>query len=359
VSAFDVLVVGGGQSGLAIGYHLRQRGLRFEILEAEPTIGSVWRSRWESLRLFTSAQYASLPGLPFPAAAAAYPTKDEVADYLRIYAATFDLPVRLSTRVVALWADTDGYMLATQDETLQARNVVVATGPFQAPAVPSLAARLDDAVTQLHSSEFHNANQLPEGPVLVVGGGNSGFQIAAELATDRTVDLSVGTQNFAIPQKPLGRDIFWWLTTTGFMTCPPDSFRGRLMRRGEGTVIGVTRHDLRRAGIRLRPRLTKALGRTVTFADDATLRVTTVVWATGFRRDYSWIAVREVFDDQGLLLQHRGVTPARGLYFLGLPWQSSAGSALLGFVQRDAAKLVDHIAVGYSGRRDRNHSKRG
>jgi putative flavoprotein involved in K+ transport len=255
----DVAVVGGGQAGLAIGYPLRGHGLTFEIIDAGDSVGHVWRSRWDSLRLFTPAQYAGLPGLAFPAPPDTYPTKDQVADYLRSYVKTFDLPVRLNTRVTGLRRghDHDGYLLATDTDTIRARSVVVATGPFQTPFIPPASAGLAGDVTQLHSSQYRNPEQLPAGPVLVVGGGNSGFQIADELAATHTVDLSIGTRNITVPQRPLGRDIFWWQTITGLITAPAVSRRGKWMRRGEGTVIGVSTRDLRRAGVTLRPRLAR------------------------------------------------------------------------------------------------------
>jgi putative flavoprotein involved in K+ transport len=347
VTVLDVAVVGGGQAGLAIGHHLRARGLTFEIIDAGDSVGHVWRNRWDSLRLFTPAQYASLPGLAFPAAPDTYPTKDQVADYLRSYAQTFDLPVRLNTRVATLRPDLDrdGYLLTTDADTIRARTVVVATGPFQKPRVPPVSAGLAGHITQLHSSQYRHPRQLPAGPVLVVGGGNSGFQIASELSVERTVDLSIGTRNVTVPQRPLGRDIFWWQTITGLITAPAASRRGGWTRRGEGTVIGVSTRDLRRAGVTLRPRLARTLHDQAVFADDTTLQVSTVVWATGFRCDHTWIGVPDALDDHGHLRHLRGVTPAAGLYVLGLPWQHTAGSALLGFVHHDAAYLADHITA--------------
>lgn len=346
MTVLDVAVVGAGQAGLALGYHLNTRGLAFEILDAAPSIGHVWRTRWDSLRLFTPAQYAGLPGLPFPAPRDTYPTKDQVAGYLASYAATFDLPVRLNTRVTGLQRSPDhGYLLTAGSATIRARNVVVATGPFQTPDIPAMANGLADQVTQLHSSSFRNPSQLPPGPVLVVGGGNSGFQIAAELATTRTVDLAIGTRNATVPQRPLGRDIFWWQTITGLITAPATSRRGRWMRRGEGTVIGLSTRDLRRASITLRPRLTSTHHNHAMFADDTTLKVSTVVWATGFHRDHSWINIPEALDGNGHLRHVRGITPTAGLYVLGQPWQHTAGSALLGFVSADAAYLADHITT--------------
>ena len=195
----DVVVVGGSQSGLAMAWHLAQQGLRFVVVEAGPEVGHVWRSRWDSLKLFTPSQYDALPGMAFPAPADTYPTKDPVADYLQAYVAAFDLPVRLSARVTRLSKTDDGFEVRTADEVFRARQVVVATGPFQVPFVPPQARGFDPSVTQLHSGDYRNPQALPEGPVLVVGGGNSGFQIAEELAATRTVDLSIATRYPMLP----------------------------------------------------------------------------------------------------------------------------------------------------------------
>jgi hypothetical protein len=182
----DVVVVGGSQAGLAMAWHLAQQGRRFVVLEAAPELGYTWRSRWDSLKLFTPAQYDALPGMAFPAPADTYPTKDPVADYLQAYAKAFDLPVQLNAKATELRRLDDGsFEVHTADATYQARQVVVATGPFQVPFMPPPAAKLDTSVTQLHSADYHNPQALPEGPVLVVGGGNSGFQIAEELAATR------------------------------------------------------------------------------------------------------------------------------------------------------------------------------
>jgi putative flavoprotein involved in K+ transport len=214
---FDVVIVGGSQAGLAVAYYLKQRGLRFVLLDAGPEIGSVWKSRWDSLTLFTPAQYSGLPGMDFPAAHDVYPSKDEVAAYLQSYTTAFDLPVRLNARVTSLAKSDDGYFVATSDEVFRASQVVVATGPFQSPFVPRMARDLDASVAQIHSAQYRSPAQFPEGPVLVVGGGNSGFQIAAELAQTRRVDLAMGTRMPALPQRLLGRDLFWWLTHLGVM----------------------------------------------------------------------------------------------------------------------------------------------
>jgi putative flavoprotein involved in K+ transport len=339
----DVVVVGGSQAGLAMAWHLAQQGLRFVVLEAAPELGHTWRSRWDSLKLFTPAQYDALPGMAFPAPPDTYPTKDPVADYLQAYAAAFDLPIRLNAQVTDLRRVGDEFEVRTADATYQARQVVVATGPFQVPFIPPPAAKLDASVTQLHSAAYRNPQALPEGPVLVVGGGNSGFQIAEEVAATRTVDLSIATAYPMLPQRRAGRDLFWWLTRLGVMRVTAGSRLGRRVQARGEFVIGTNRKRLERAGVRFRPRLVDAEGRTVRFADHRLLEdVGVVVWATGYRSDYAWIHIPGVVRE-GHVVHRRGVSEVPGLYFLGLSWQHTRGSALLGFVNDDAAYLADRI----------------
>jgi putative flavoprotein involved in K+ transport len=340
----DVLVVGAGQAGLALGRHLQVQGVRFLLVDAADRIGEVWRSRWDSLRLFTAAEHDGLPDLPFPADAGSYPGKDAVADYLEAYAGSFALPVRLGTRVTRLSRTDGGWSAATTTGTLTARRVVVATGPFSAPVVPRLADGLGADVVHLHSSAYRRPADLPDGPVLVVGGGNSGVQIADELAAaGRAVTLAVGTRPLTVPQRPLGRDLFWWLTRSGLIGVRTDSRLGRRLRARE-LVIGTSFRALRARGVDLRPRAVAAAGRTVRFADGSSTEVAAVVWATGFRLDHGWIDAPEAFAD-GEPVHARGVTAAPGLYFLGLPWQHTRGSALLGFVRDDAAWLAGQLAA--------------
>ena len=340
----DVIVVGAGQAGLAIAWYLARLGLRFQVLEASAELGRSWRSRWDSLTLFTPTQYDALPGMPFPAPADTYPTKEPVADYLRAYADAFRLPVRLNSRVTSLSRSGDGFEVRTADETFSARRVVVATGPFQVPFVPPAAGGLDSPVTQLHSADYRNPQALPDGPVLVVGGGNSGLQIAEELSASRRVDVSIGTSPPMLPQRLAGRDLFWWLTRLGLMRVPAESRLGRRVQARGEFVIGTSRRQLKRAGVTFRPRLVGADGRTVRFADGSTLDVGVVVWATGYRSDYSWISVPGVVRN-GRVAHRRGVTDVPGLYFLGLSWQHTRGSALLGFLDEDARHIADRIAA--------------
>jgi putative flavoprotein involved in K+ transport len=336
----DAVVIGGGQAGLATAWHLERQGLHSVVLEATDHLGSSWRARWTSLRLFTPAEYDSLPGVQFPAASGTYPGKEAVADYLRDYAEAAELQVELNARVTGLSRTDDWFEIRTAERTMHARQVVVATGPFQVPFIPAAAGGLDGSVAQLHSATYRNPASLPEGSVLVVGGGNSGFQIAEELAGSRHVELSVGSEYPLLPQRLLGRDLFWWLTRLRLIRVPVGSRLGRRMQARGEFVIGSNRRRLQDAGVRFRPRLVSADARTVGFADGTSLDPDVVVWATGYRSDYSWIDIPGVLGD-GRVVHRRGVTEVPGLYFVGLSWQHNRGSALLGFVGEDAAHVAE------------------
>src|SRR5947208_8293073 len=315
---YDVAVVGAGQAGLAIGHALAEQEKRFVILEAANSVGSAWRNRWDSLVLFTSRRYDGLPGLAFPGDPGGYPTRDEVASYLERYAEQFELPVELSTPVRSLNRDADGFVLHANGRAIRA-DVVVATGPFQAPIVPAFAGGLAAEVFQTHSAGYRRPADLPEGRVLVVGGGNTGFQIAKELADVREVHLAIGSRQTPLPQHLLGRDLFWWLTKLGLLSKTVDSRIGQ-RARGRDTLIGSSPRDLKRHGVVVRPRAAGADGRTVRFADGSELEVDAVIWATGYRPEHSWIEL-PVHGDDGRLHHRRGVSNVPGLYFLGLPWQ--------------------------------------
>lgn len=362
VDCLDVLVIGAGQAGLAMGYHLRQARLRFLIVDSATELGASWRNRWDSLRLFTPVQYDGLPGMAFPARTDTYPTRTQVADYLTAYASRFDLPVLLGTPVTRLERDSRGgehegvFVARTPQGALHARQVVVATGPFQTPVIPAVGKGLGAEVTHLHSAEYRNPAQIRSGHVVVVGGGNSGRQIALELANSRTgahsdsgsddhgVTLAVGTRELELPQRILSRDLFWWLTKTRLLAKTADSRLARRMRARGDLVIGSPMKQLRAAGVDIRPRLTAAGGDTVTFADNSQARPATIIWATGFRSDYSWIDIDGALTEAGVA-HDRGVSPVPGLVFIGLPWQRTRGSALLGFVKDDAAWLAERITA--------------
>ena len=233
-------------------------------------------------------------------------------------------------------------MTLEDGRAITAAQVVLATGPYQVPYVPELAERLAPDVTQMHSTGYRAPAQLPAGTVVVVGGGNTGFQIAEELAATREVHLSVGSRQLPLPQRLLGRDLFWWLTRLGLLQKSVDSRLGRRLQDRGSPLIGSSPRRIRRLGVRIEPRVTDASGRRVTFADGSELEVDVVIWATGYRTDHSWITP-SVTDETGRVRHRRGVTELPGLYFLGLEWQHTRGSALLGWVQDDAAFIADRV----------------
>jgi putative flavoprotein involved in K+ transport len=340
----EVVVVGGGQAGLAIGYFLALQGRDFTILEAAEEPAAAWRERWDSLKLFTPARYDSLPGLPFPGDPDRYPGRDEVADYLADYARHFELPVELGSRVRSIRRTNGTYLVELDNRAYEAYQVVIASGPFQVPFVPTIAERLDAEVVHLHSSAYRSPAGIPEGRVLVVGGGNTGFQIAQELSGSHAVHLSIGSRQMPLPQRILGRDLFWYLEATGLIRKNRASRIGRRMS-GRDTLIGSTPRALRRRhGVKLHGRAVDGRGSTVSFSDGTKLDVRGVIWATGFRVDHSWVDA-PIFDDNGRVVHQRGVTPSPGLYFLGLTWQHTRGSALLGWVKDDAEYIAQEIST--------------
>ena len=341
-SHYDVAVIGAGQAGLTMGYELARQDRRFVIFEAADSVGSAWRTRWDSLTLFTPRRYDGLPGLEFPGDPDGYPGRDEVVAYLESYAKTFELPVQLGSPVRSVRSNDGGFALTLDDSVVEADQVVVATGPFQVPRVPPFAADLDPAVFQTHSVGYRNPGGLPDGPVVVVGGGNTGFQIAQELAATRETHLAVGSRQTPLPQRMAGRDLFWWLGKLGILEKNVDTKLGRRLSTRE-TLIGSSPRTAKRAGVRMHTRAIGTSGRTVVFEDGSTQDVAAVIWATGYRFDHSWIDL-PITDANGRLVHRRGVTDVPGLYFLGLPWQYTRGSALVGWVKDDAQFIAERIA---------------
>lgn len=341
-------VIGGGQAGLAMGYLLAGQEQRFVIFEAADSIGAAWRTRWHSLVLFTPRLYSALPGLPFPGDPDGYPTRDAVLAYLEQYAAAFELPVRLKTPVHRLTPADGRFTLEVDTGRIVADQVVIATGPFQVPLIPAVAAELSQEVFHVHSTGYMQPSDVPPGTVLVVGGGNTGYQIAKELSATHRVYLAVGSRQTPLPQRFLGRDLFWWLTKTGLIKKTVETWIGQRLQHRDNTLIGSSPRDVRRHGVALKPRVTGASGRTVTFADGSALDVDAVIWATGYRSDYSWIDA-PIFDSAGRVRHQRGVTEVPGLYFLGLAWQHTRGSALIGWVKDDAEFVADQIEASQMG----------
>ena len=365
---FDAIVIGGGQAGLAAGYHLRRQGLRFVILDGGAHVGDAWRSRWDSLRLFTPVRYDSLPGMPFPGDQHAFPTKDQVADYLDAYAWYHDLPVRTGVHVdrVRATAGESGFVVTAGDRVLEADQVILATGAFHHPSVPAFARDLDAGIRQLHSSEYRRPAQLRDGPVLVVGAANSGAEIALDIARagDRQVWLA-GRDTGHLPFDTEGRLGRWldpliWFGANHIMTVR--SPIGRRARDGilfHGEAVERARPALlAAAGVeRILGRVGGVSDGRPMLEDGTVLDAANVVWCTGFRRDYSWIEP-SITDADGWPVQERGVIAGvAGLYIVGLPFQTAIASALLGGVWRDAAfvaaRVVERAATSTSRARAR------
>jgi putative flavoprotein involved in K+ transport len=327
-----------------MGYELARQGRRFVILEAAEAVGSAWRTRWDSLTLFTPRRNDGLPGLEFPGDPDGYPTRDEMVAYLERYAETFGLPVQLGSAVRSVRGENGTFTLELEldDSVIEADQVVVATGPFQVPRIPGLADDLDPRVFQTHSVGYRNPGELPDGPVLVVGGGNTGFQIAEELAARRETHLSVGTRQTPLPQRIAGRDLFWWLGKLGILEKSVETNLGRRLSTRD-VLIGSSPRSAKRAGVHMHGRAVGATGRTIVFEDGTTVDVAAVIWASGYRFDHSWIDL-PIADPDGTLAHRRGVTAVPGLYFLGLPWQHTRGSALVGWVKDDAQFIAERIA---------------
>jgi putative flavoprotein involved in K+ transport len=344
------IVVGGSQAGLAVGYHLAQQGRPFLILDANQRIGDAWRKRWDSLRLFTPARYDALPGMPFPARGDAFPTKDEMADYLEAYANRFHLPVRTGVRVDGLTREGDRYIVTSEDLRFEAENVVVAMANYQKPRVPEFASGLDAGIVQLHSNDYRNPSQLREGGVLIVGAGNSAADIAMEVARTHSTWLA-GKESGHIPYRIesfLGRHFFVRLLRFfGHRVLTVSTPLGRKVRpqllHRPAPLIRINPNDLIAAGINRVPRVVSALRGKPLLADGRVLDVNNVIWCTGFDPGHSWIRL-PIFDDIGDPVHDRGiVTSETGLYFVGLQFLYSMTSATVGGVGRDAKRVVRAI----------------
>jgi putative flavoprotein involved in K+ transport len=354
IEQIDTVVIGAGQAGLSAGYHLMKRGLPFVMLDADARIGDHWRQRWDSLKLYSPAKYDSLPGLRFPAPAGHWPTAGEMADYLETYARRFDLPVRSGVRVERVEPVDGGFVVSTSDgRTMAARQVIVATGPFRHPNMPAFATELDPSIRQLHSHDYRNPAQLDAGPVLVVGLSHSGADIAFEAAVAGHRTILSGRSHGQVPIRvtdtkramlgwPIVEFVFGHVLTLrtpmGRKMRPEVRKAGGPLLRvrlGDLDRMGVERHDERTVGVRD--------GRPV-LADGSVLDVANVIWATGYRPDYAFVAA-PILGEDGWPVETRGVSPTvPGLYFLGIPFQYAFSSMLVAGAGRDANYVVEQVA---------------
>jgi putative flavoprotein involved in K+ transport len=351
----ETVIIGGGQAGLSVGYHLARRGRPFLILDAHQRVGDAWRNRWDSLRLFTPARYNALAEMPFPAPAHSFPTKDQVADYLEGYAARFQLPVRTGVRVDRLFRADGRFVVVAGDRSWEADNVVVAMSSFQAPRVPLFASDLRRDIVQLHSAGYRNPSQLQEGGALVVGAGNSGAEIALEVASWHPTWLA-GKESGHVPFRIEGapaRFVFQPLLfrVVGHRVLTVDTPIGRRMRprllSHGAPLVRVKPKDLAAAGIRRLPRVVGVRDGRPLLADQRVLEVANVVWCTGSGPDFSWIDLPVFSDSEHEPMHHRGVVARQpGLHFVGLHFLYAMSSGFLPGVDRDAEHIVQAILAG-------------
>jgi len=346
----ETIVIGGGQAGLSVGYHLARKGLPFLILDANERPGDSWRNRWDSLRLFTPARYDGLEGMPFPAPPHAFPTKDEMADYLEAYAARFQLPVRTGVKVDGLCKQGDRFVLKAGDLRFEADSVVVAMSNWQRPRLPAFARDLNPGILQLHSSEYRNTSQLQDGAVLIVGAGNSGSEIALEAARDHRTWMS-GPDTGHIPLRIEGtaarlllirlvlRVVFHRLLTVN--TPIGRKLRAKVLSHGM-PLLRVKPKDLASAGIERVPRTVGVRDGRPVLEDGRILEVANVVWCTGFHPSFSWIDLPVLMD--GEPVHESGVVATQpGFYFVGLSFLHAASSSMIHGVGRDAERIVKVI----------------
>ena len=349
---FDTVVIGAGQGGLSAAYYLQRAGRPFVVLEGHTRVGDNWRERYDSLRLFTPAYGVSLVGFPYKKKGQICPTKDEMADYLERYAEHFGFPIRLGVRVTGLTREGDTYVVGTIDGSrFEAANVIVASGAHRDPRVPAFATQLDPSIVQMHSTEYRNPTQLPAGGVLVVGAGNSGADIALEVARTHPTWLS-GPERGHIPV-----DIDGWVSrhiafhVVRFIGMHVQTIRTPMGRKArdkelnQGTMlVRVKPKQILAAGVRWVGKTTGVTDGMPTVEDGQVLKeVTTMIWCTGNRHDLSWIDL-PIFEEDGRPMHDRGVVPGEpGLGFVGLPFQFAAASDVLPGVARDARYVVKRL----------------
>ena len=351
---FPVVVIGAGQAGLSVGYYLAQQGIPFVILDANARVGDSWRNRWDSLRLFTPARYDGLAGMPFPAPKNSFPTRSEMADYLEAYAKKFNLPVRMGVRVdrVSRRARGRTFLVETNHGVIEAEQVIVAMANYQKGRVPAFAAQIDSHVVQMHSIDYRRPSQLREGPVLLVGAGNSAAEIGIELVKRGHRTIISGPNVGEVPNDTasffglnimgplLTRVIFHRLLTT-------DTRLGRKARGGgkphTAPLIRTKSKHLAAVGVERAGRTTGVRNGMPVLEDGQVLDVANVIWCTGFEPGFSWIDL-PVFAETGFPLHTRGVSTEEGLYFVGLAFLYAMSSSMVHGVGRDAEYVVKAVA---------------
>ncbi len=342
----DFIVIGGAQAGLSMAYHLKRMNKTFIVLDAENEIGASWLNRWDSLKLFTPTQYNHLPGLEFDAPIGHYPSKVEVANYFKSYVKKFNIPLQLNTLVTSVCKTKTGFRIIHKDGEIKSKHVIVATGPFHTPYTPPCHSKISNDILQMHSNYYKSFHQLQNGDALVVGSGDSGYQILDEISKDqsRTVYFSGDTNIKSLPQQFLGKTLWWWFTAIGFLSYTKYSWIGKKISALPQPIIGTDVQEiLARENVIPVGRTKDALNDDIVFEHKNVSTIKNIVWATGYRPNFTWIEGLEL-DSDNYPKNHRGVSNMEGLYFIGLPWMYTRGSATLGRVSKDASYLADIIS---------------
>ncbi|MEK3888826.1 flavin-containing monooxygenase [Bacillus sp. FSL K6-3431] len=345
VNQYKTIIVGAGQAGLAMGYYLQKKGKDFLLIDSHSRVGDSWRFRYDSLKLFTPRAQSALPGMSILGNQEGFPTKEEIADYLEEYAGFFNLPICMNSKIKEVIKE-DGmfHILTDSGNRLISENIVIATGSFQKPYIPTLGSTLPKDIMQIHSALYKNPSQLNEGLTLIVGGGNSGMQIAAELASNREVCISIGKRPKFLPYQVFTKSIFWWFDLFGILNLTVDSTLGKILKNNDPIIGREVKSLVKQKRIKLFPRTVGIKNQKVLFEDGYGVLPKNIIWATGFQPNYNWIKIAGVLDDEGFPIHKRGVTKEKGLYFIGLSWQYQSGSALLLGVGKDAEFLSGKLS---------------
>ncbi|MEH7815758.1 NAD(P)/FAD-dependent oxidoreductase [Bacillus velezensis] len=344
---YDTIVIGAGQAGISVGYYLKKSKQKFIILDKSHEVGENWKNRYDSLVLFTSRMYSSLPGMQLEGDKHGLPSKNEIAAYLKKYVERFEIPIQLRTEVISVQKLKNYFLIRTSREEYQTKNLVMAAGPFHTPNIPSISRDVADHIHQLHSSQYKHSKQLEPGNVLVVGGGNSGAQIAVELSKERVTYLACSNKPAYFPLWIGKRSIFWWFDKLGVLRASHTSILGKFIQKKGDPIFGYElKHAIRQKKIILKQRVIAGKQNEIIFKDSSSLEVNNIIWATGFKNPLCWMKIEGVLDKEGRIIHHRGVSAVEGLYFIGLPWQHRRGSALLQGVGNDAEYIVKQMNGG-------------
>lgn len=341
----DFIIIGAAQAGLSMAYFLKKAQKDFLIIDREDQIGASWLNRWDSLKLFTPTEFNHLPGMDFPAPKGHYPNKFEVASYFKHYAEKFQFPIQLNTLAQRINKADNYFIISTDKGDIKCRQVIVATGPFHIPYTPECHKNISDTIYQVHSNYYKTPNQLQKGPTLVVGGGDSGFQILNEISqnTTETTYFSGSTDIRTLPQEILGKTLWWWFTITGFLSFSKNSWIGKKISHSKQPIIGTdVKSIINRENVEVVGRTVSAEDHLIQTSTQKLTNIKNIVWATGYKPNFKWIANLELAED-GYPKHHRGVSTTKGLYFIGLPWLHTRGSATLGGIKKDAAFLAKNI----------------